>query len=89
MLDDGFFDVQTSEKFKTVCAVKVQGTVHLDRFTRDMCPDLDWFVVFSSAAVAYGNAGQSNYAFANSFMERICEKRYHDKVPGKLNMILH
>lgn len=26
--------------------------------------------------------GQSNYGFANSTMERVCEKRHHDGFPG-------
>ena len=42
----------------------------------------DWFVVFSSVSSGRGNAGQSNYGFANSAMERICEKRVEDSLPG-------
>lgn len=33
------------------------------------------FVVFSSVASGFGNVGQSNYAFANSAMDRLCEQR--------------
>lgn len=52
------------------------------RVTRQKCPELDYFVVFSSVSCGRGNAGQSNYGFANSTMERICEQRRHDGFPG-------
>jgi fatty acid synthase len=43
---------------------------------------LHWFVVFSSVSSGRGNAGQANYGFANSGMERICEKRAEEGLPG-------
>lgn len=52
------------------------------RVTREACPELDYFVAFSSVSCGRGNAGQSNYGFANSTMERICEQRRHDGLPG-------
>lgn len=50
--------------------------------TRQHCPDLKHFVAFSSVSCGRGNAGQSNYGFANSAMERICERRRHDGLPA-------
>ena len=44
--------------------------------------DLDHFFCFSSISAGRGIAGQSNYAFANSFMERICEQRRAVGLPG-------
>lgn len=52
------------------------------RVTREACPELDYFVVFSSLSCGRGNMGQTNYGFANSTMERICEKRQQDNLPG-------
>lgn len=52
------------------------------RVTRQKCPELQHFVVFSSVSCGRGNAGQSNYGFANSTMERVCEQRRHDNLPG-------
>ena len=52
------------------------------RVTRRLCPDLSYFVAFSSVSCGRGNAGQSNYGYANSAMERVCEKRHHDGLPG-------
>ncbi|CAF4364108.1 unnamed protein product, partial [Rotaria sordida] len=43
---------------------------------------LDYFVVFSSISCGRGNAGQTNYGYANSTMERICEQRQKDDLPA-------
>jgi len=51
--------------------------------TRELCGNtLDWFVMFSSISCGRGKAGQSNYGYANSVMERICERRRSDGLPG-------
>lgn len=83
VLNDGMMENQTMESFQKVLAPKVTGTQHLDQITREMCTaDLEWFVVFSSVSCGRGNGGQSNYGFANSVMERICELRHKDNLPG-------
>nr|AAC50259.1 encodes region of fatty acid synthase activity; FAS; multifunctional protein [Homo sapiens] len=82
VLRDGLLENQTPEFFQDVCKPKYSGTLNLDRVTREACPELDYFVVFSSVSCGRGNAGQSNYGFANSAMERICEKRRHEGLPG-------
>ncbi|KFQ45994.1 Fatty acid synthase [Nestor notabilis] len=82
VLRDGMIENQTPELFCEVNKPKYSGTLHLDWVTRKKCPDLDYFVVFSSVSCGRGNAGQSNYGFANSTMERICEQRHHDGLPG-------
>ncbi|NXK65451.1 FAS synthase, partial [Sylvietta virens] len=82
VLRDGMIENQTPELFWEVNKPKYSGTLHLDWVTRKKCPDLDYFVVFSSVSCGRGNAGQSNYGFANSTMERICEQRCHDGLPG-------
>ena len=38
--------------------------------------------MFSSIVSGRGNAGQINYGFANSSMERICERRTADGLHG-------
>ncbi|NWX15444.1 FAS synthase, partial [Aegotheles bennettii] len=82
VLRDAMIENQTPELFLEVNKPKYSGTLHLDWVTRKKCPDLDYFVVFSSVSCGRGNAGQSNYGFANSTMERICEQRHHDGLPG-------
>ncbi|XP_021358822.1 fatty acid synthase-like [Mizuhopecten yessoensis] len=83
VLKDGFLENLSQRDFEVVCQPKVVGTLHLDKVTRDHCKDsLDWFVVFSSVSCGRGNAGQANYGFANSVMERICEQRTLDGFPA-------
>ncbi|CAL1301759.1 unnamed protein product [Larinioides sclopetarius] len=82
ILKDGYLDVQTPEDFQLVCGPKSEATKTLDELTRKLCPDIDYFVCFSSIVAGRGNAGQTNYAFANSVMERICEERRKDGLHG-------
>ena len=82
VLKDAGLENQTVESFSEACASKVQGTLHLDKLTRESCPDLEYFVCFSSVVSGRGNIGQTNYGFANSVMERVCEMRKKDGFPG-------
>ncbi|XP_070596224.1 fatty acid synthase [Erythrolamprus reginae] len=82
VLKDAMLENQTPELFCEVNKPKYLGTLNLDQVTRQRCPKLDHFVAFSSVSCGRGNAGQSNYGFANSTMERICEQRRHDGLPG-------
>ncbi|KAK5642459.1 hypothetical protein RI129_008626 [Pyrocoelia pectoralis] len=72
----------SEDDFETVGLPKIQATRHLDVVSRTMAPHLDYFVVFSSISCGRGNLGQANYGFANSVMERICESRHADNLPG-------
>lgn len=82
VLKDSILENQTVESFEEACASKVQGTLNLDKITRTSCSDLEYFVCFSSVVSGRGNAGQTNYGFANSVMERTCEVRRKDGLPG-------
>lgn len=83
VLHDSGLELQTVDKFFESFRPKVFVTRFLDELSRDLCPNLKHFVAFSSLACGRGNAGQSNYAMANSIMERIIEKRVRDGFPGK------
>lgn len=54
----------------------------MDICSRKLCPKLKHFVIFSSVSCGRGNAGQTNYGYANSVMERICEQRRKCGLPG-------
>lgn len=82
VLRDGLLEDQTEADFKTVCVPKVDGTKFLDSATRELCPELDYFICFSSVSCGRGNIGQTNYGLANSAMERICEARQAAGLPG-------
>lgn len=82
LLKDAFIVNQTVESFEEVVKSKATIAKNLDVLSRKICPKLRHFVVFSSIACGKGNNGQSNYAFGNGVMERICEKRVEEGLPG-------
>jgi len=82
VLRDRLLENQTEEDFVTSAGPKSLATRHLDVLSRQMCPYLRHFVVFSSVTCGRGLAGQTNYGMNNSIMERICEARFRDGLPG-------
>jgi polyketide synthase PksN len=73
MLADNFILKKTSDEFREVLTPKVTGAYSLDQASQDIA--LDFFVLFSSIAGATGNAGQSDYAAANGFMDQFAAYR--------------
>uniref|UniRef100_A0A8D8PNC5 Fatty acid synthase n=1 Tax=Cacopsylla melanoneura TaxID=428564 RepID=A0A8D8PNC5_9HEMI len=82
VLRDAFLENQTEADFDAVCKPKVTATKNIDLASRKLCPELDYFIAFSSVSCGRGNAGQTNYGLANSAMERICEARQSLGLPG-------
>jgi fatty acid synthase len=82
VLNDALLENQTNETFRETCESKINTFANLDKLTRNSYPDLDYFVVFSSVSCGKGNVGQSNYGYANSVCERICEMRRRDGFHG-------
>lgn len=78
VLKDSIWENQTEETFEESFRGKAWATKMLDKLTRKLCPQLRYFVVFSSVSCGRGNAGQTNYGMSNSVMERICEERRAD-----------
>ena len=58
---------KTRQQMSQVLAPKVYGTVYLDEATKNV--PLDFLVLFSSTTAVIGNVGQSDYAYANRFMD--------------------
>ena len=79
VLNDTYFDTMTAQKWQGTINCKILITYQLDQLTRNH--PIKHFVCFSSVAV-HGNVGQSNYAFANHFMESICYDRRELGLPG-------
>jgi microcystin synthetase protein McyG len=63
----------TWEQVEPVLRAKVFGAWHLHRHTLHL--GLDSFVLFSSIASVFGNAGQANHAAANLFLDSLAHYR--------------
>jgi len=73
VLDDGVLLQQNWERFATVFAPKVAGSLVLHRLTAS--DPLDFCVFFSSLASVFGSPGQGSYAAANAFMDGLAQAR--------------
>ncbi|KRT82111.1 dehydrogenase, partial [Oryctes borbonicus] len=82
VLKDALFENLSVEDFKVPIVPKAICTKYLDSISRRLCPNLTYFVIFSSISCGRGNIGQTNYGMANSVMERICEKRKREGYPA-------
>ncbi len=78
--DDGMLIQQNWERFRKVMEGKVKGAWNLHQITRNY--DLDFFVMFSSAASVLGNQGQSSYASANAFLDALAHYRQGIGLPA-------
>ncbi|NXM23376.1 DEP5 synthase, partial [Ploceus nigricollis] len=80
-LHDGHLEVLTLADFHKVLSPKVAGTLNLHWATRDQ--ELDYFVCYSSVTSFLGNATQTNYAAANSFLDVFCLYRRNCGLSGQ------
>lgn len=71
--DDHTIRQLRAEHFASVLAPKVAGAWNLHTHLAD--DDLDFLVLFSSAASVLGGAGQANYAAANAFLDALAHER--------------
>ncbi|TAL60620.1 MAG: KR domain-containing protein, partial [Legionella sp.] len=78
---DAFIMKKQSKEIEQVLAPKIQGTLNLHQATLN--EPLDFFVLFSSVASIFGNAGQSDYAYANAFLDDFAQVREQDRQAGK------
>jgi polyketide synthase PksL len=78
---DSFILNKTKDEIATVLAPKIQGTYNLHAATCN--ESLDFFVLFSSVAAVFGNAGQSDYAYANCFLDEFAKEREQLRLQGK------
>lgn len=81
ILADGMLENLSRDTFEKVMSPKVKGAWNLHVLTRDR--NLDFFVLFSSAASLLGSPGQGNYASANAFMDALAHLRCLAGIPAK------
>ena len=80
ILDDGVLLHQSWEQFERVLSPKVAGAWHLHHLTQGM--ELDFFVLFSSAAAILNPPGQGNHAAANRFLDSLAHYRQQQGLPA-------
>ncbi|MEV6074719.1 SDR family NAD(P)-dependent oxidoreductase [Streptomyces sp. NPDC052069] len=73
ILRDAYIFTKDASDLRAVLEAKVAGVLHLDAASRGL--PLDFFVAFSSVAGVFGNAGQSDYAAANAFLDAFAHHR--------------
>ncbi|EFQ98465.1 lovastatin nonaketide synthase [Nannizzia gypsea CBS 118893] len=69
VLVDSLFQKMSYDDLMAALRPKVLGAINLDNLFSENT--LDFFILFSSITALIGNAGQSNYIGANSFMESL------------------
>ncbi|XP_030762870.1 fatty acid synthase-like [Sitophilus oryzae] len=82
LLNDALFVNHNIESFKAAFKSKINSGLNMDLLTKKYCPELEHFVMFSSISSGRGNPGQTNYAMANSALERLCERRSSAGLPA-------
>jgi NAD(P)-dependent dehydrogenase (short-subunit alcohol dehydrogenase family)/acyl carrier protein len=80
VIDDAVIEGQSWSRLAAVLAPKVQGTWNLHAATKSL--ELDFFVLYSSAASLLGSPGQSSYAAANAFMDGLAHQRRAEGLPA-------
>jgi polyketide synthase 12 len=77
---DGVLGSLTRQQVDDVLRPKVDAAWYLHELTS--ATDLSAFVLFSSVAATMGNAGQANYAAANSFLDALAQHRHAQGLPA-------
>jgi NAD(P)-dependent dehydrogenase (short-subunit alcohol dehydrogenase family) len=68
VVEDKLARDKTPESFARVFETKVNGALAIAKHARD---DIAFIVFFSSISATFGNRGQSDYAAANDFLDRL------------------
>ncbi|KAM4605945.1 phthioceranic/hydroxyphthioceranic acid synthase-like [Polymixia lowei] len=81
VLHDGLIETLDKSLYEKVLKPKVNGILNLHHAT--MHCQLDYFVCYSSISAFLGNASQTNYAAANTFLDTFCQYRRRLGLPGQ------
>ncbi|MBU6400469.1 MAG: SDR family NAD(P)-dependent oxidoreductase, partial [Verrucomicrobia bacterium] len=79
-LSDEYVLRKNADRSRGVLAPKIQGTLNLDAVLADDPPD--FLLLCSSLTAVWGNDGQSDYAYANGFMDAFARDRALERAKG-------
>lgn len=65
----------SASDFQMIFNQKADSTINLDIASRKLCPQLEYFFVWSSGASGHGTAFNANYGYTDSALTRISEAR--------------
>ncbi len=80
VIDDQLISKLTPASIQKVFAAKAKGAHYLHEATKDI--PIDYFVVTSSVASAFGSPGQLNYCAANAYLDGLISYRHQNGLPG-------
>nr|BAT51065.1 type I polyketide synthase [Streptomyces sp. MSC090213JE08] len=80
VLDDTITTDLTPQRLDTVLQPKIDAAWHLHQLTQHL--NLTAFVLYSSIAGLIGNAGQANYAAANTYLDALAHHRTAHNLPA-------
>ncbi|XP_053269054.1 uncharacterized protein LOC128426215 [Pleuronectes platessa] len=81
VLHDGLIETLDRSLYEKVLKPKVKGVLNLHHATLKC--QLHYFVCYSSISAFLGNASQTNYAAANTFLDIFCHYRRKLGLPGQ------
>jgi len=75
VLADGLFNRMTAQQWSTPIIAKKAISENFDQVFCEQECNPDFFVTFSSVSAGLGNAGQTNYGYANSCLDTLIRSR--------------
>ena len=73
IINDKRFIEKEFDDFMATCKVKIDGIHNLDEATKDK--KLDFFIAYTAMAGILGNEGQSDYSYANAYVDYFISER--------------
>lgn len=73
--------------FLSAFSQKTASTINLDAASRNLCPQLEHFFIWSSVSSCHGIAGQANYGYADAALSKISEGRQAAGYPSVIKTL--